>query len=481
MMSKIDNSTKKLLGGSAVYFVGNALTQLISLLLMRFVTGNVTPEEYGFFNLVTTVSNLVIPIVTLQISDAVFKFVLKSETEDEKRSYISVCLVVSVISVCIIFASVFALSCFLSIPHTLLVALYVSSYALIGVYQKITRCLNKNKVFVTGNLLKTVIFLSLEIALISALDMGIEALLWAHIISLAFALIYTEIRIRALKYFSFTALNRRVFAQMMRFSIPLIPNAIFWWLTSSVNSVIVSARLGMDVNGIYAVSAKFTGVLVMVTSVLNMSWQDTAIADYGNKDFGAFLTKTFNMYVKLIFSAIAVLLPFIALILPYMIDPTYYDAIPYTPFLMMASGTSAMSGFVAQIFTGKGQTKTLLTTSIFGMIANVTVVFLFVGNLGLWAAVLGSLAADVVLFTSRTVLARKEFAKGIDYKSFLIVFVMLVVGSVIYLLGTPIYNLIWLGISVAVAVILNWRFVCDLFTVLFGGLMKKKRGKRDAE
>ena len=87
----MDKSTRKLLSGSGVYFIGNALTQIISLLLMRFVTGNITPEEYGFFNLVATVSNLAIPFVTLQISDAVYKFVLKSKNEIEKKEYFSIC------------------------------------------------------------------------------------------------------------------------------------------------------------------------------------------------------------------------------------------------------------------------------------------------------------------------------------------------------------------------------------------------------
>ncbi len=470
----MDSSTKKLLSGSAVYFVGNALTQLISLLLMRFVTGNIEPGEYGFFNLVTTVSNLAIPFVTLQIADAVFKFVLKSKSEKEKREYFSVCFFVMFVSVLLIYAIVYGISFFYTIPHTFLVATYVASYALIGIYQKITRCLGQNKVFVTGNLIKTVIFLSLEIILISTMDMGIEALLLAHILSLIFAIVYTEVRIHALRYFDFKAIHFSSFASMMRFSIPLIPNAVFWWLTSSVNSVIISARLGMDVNGIYSVSGKFTSVLVMVTSVLNMSWQDTAIADYGTEGFGKFLTKTFNTFVKLIFSAIAVLIPFIAIILPYMIAPTYYDAIPFTPFLMIASGTSSMSGFMAQIFTGQGKTKNILVTSIFGMIANIVVIILLVDKIGLWAAVFGSLAADVVLFGSRTFLARKEFAKGIEYGRFLIIAAMTLIGIIFYLKASVVYNIIWFVISAILAIILNKQFVCDMFSLLFGRFIKKK-------
>lgn len=469
----MDTSTKKLLNGSAVYFVGNALTQLISLLLMRFVTGNITPEEYGFFNLVTTISNLAIPFVTLQIADAVFKFVLKSQSENEKKEYFSICFLVSFISVVLIYTIVYGTSVFVTIPHAFLVATYVASYALIGIYHKITRCLGKNKIYVTINLLKTLIFLALEIILISTLDMGIEALLLAHIISTVFSLVSTELMIRALKYFDIKSIRPSVLKRMLCFSLPLIPNAVFWWLTSSVNSVIVSARLGMDVNGIYSVSGKFTSVLVLVTTVLNMSWQDTAIADYGTSGFSSFVTKTFNTYVKLIFSAIAVLCPLVVLIIPYMIDPSYYDAIQYTPFLMIASGTSAMSGFMAQIFVGKGKTKNLLTTSICGMIANVAVIIVLVDKIGLWAAVFGSLAADVVLFSSRTFLARKDFGKGVSYIGILIVCVMLAVSIVTYLRANVLINIIWLIVSAIIAIIINWQFVKDMFLVLFGRFFKK--------
>lgn len=460
-----------------IYFVGNALTQLISLLLMRFVTGNVTPDEYGFFNLVTTISNLAIPFVTVQIADAVFKFVLKSKDEDEKKSYLSICFLISGISVVLIFGTVLALSSFVNIPHAPLVGLYVASYALFGICQKILRCLNRNKVFVAGNLIKTILFLSLEILLILVLDSGIEALLLAHSLSIAFFLVYAELRVHALRYLDLRSIRVKPFSKMMKFSIPLIPNAAFWWMTSSVNSVIVSAKLGMDINGIYSVSGKFSSVLNMVTSVLNMSWQDTAIADYGSATFSKFLTDTFNTFIKLIFSAIVVLIPFIALVLPHMIDPAYYAAIPFAPFLLLASGTSAMSGFMAQIFTGKGETPKILTTSIYGMVTNVAVIALFVGKIGLWAAVLGSLSADVVLFGSRIYMARKEFAKGIHFKTFLLVLVMLIVSIIIYLTAVSAANLVWFTISAVVAVVINWQFIQNMLHLLFGKIFENK-GKK---
>ena len=476
----MDKSTKKLLSGSVVYFVGNALTQFVSLLLMRFVTGHITPEEYGFFNLVTTVSNLVVPLITLQIADAVFRFVLKSDSEKEKSKYLTTCYAVSLVSVAVIVATVFGLSLFVSMPNTLLVALYVASYALSGIYQKILRCLNRSDVFVSGNLIKTVVFIGLEILLLSTLDMGIEALLLAHILSLSFFIVYAEVRVFPLRYVKPRLLRIATFTEMVRFSIPLIPNAAFWWLTSSVNHVIVSAKLGMDVNGIYSVSGKFSSVLVMVTSVLNMSWQDTAIADYGKEGFDTFLTKTLNTFVKLIFSAIAVLTPLVFLVIPYMIDETYHNAIAYTPFLLMASGTSSISGFLAQIFTGRGDTKKLPLTSLAGMAGNLLAVFLLIDYIGLWGAVVGTLLSDVILVGYRLALTRREFGRGVEYGKFLIVFGMLTVSILLFLFASTLANLIWFFVSAALAVVLNLEFIKNIFMLLFARFFKKQT-KEDAK
>ena len=126
-----------------------------------------------------------------------------------------------------------------------------------------------------------------------------------------------------------------------------------------------------------------------------------------------------------------------------------------------------MSGFVAQVFVGKGDTKKVLYTSIFGMIANVAIVACLISGIGLWAAVLVSFAADFVLFSTRTFFARKEFAKGLDFRSFALVAIMLAIGIAIYFLGGVILNIVWLCISAAVAIVLNWQFLKNIFTLLF--------------
>jgi len=474
----MEKSTRKLLSGSMIYFVGNALTQLVSLLLLRFVTGKITPEEYGTYNLVVTVSNLIAPFLTLQISDAVFKFLIQSKTEEDKKKYYTVAFYVSVASIALTFLGTYATHFWIAeLPHPHLIAMYLAATNLYTVYQRIVRSLGHSKVYVAGNLLRTVVYISLEIFFIYVFEMGVEALFWSVICSYFVFLLFAEWQIKSLWLLDIRHFPKQNFGEMVRFSLPLIPNAVFWWLTTSINTVIVSARCGLDVNGIYTVANKFSAVLIMVTSVFSLAWQESAIAEYGDEKFKQFFTGTFNMIMKGTFSVVAVLLPFMALVFPYLLDESYHASIDYAPFLLLASGISAISGFTAQIFVAQSKNHKSLFTNVLGMVINITVIFCLVDKIGLWAAVCGSLAADLAISVSRLVLVRKEFAKGVEIGSFALVFALIAIGILCYFKGNPLWQLLCLLLSIGAALALNWQLIKNILLILFHKTEKANEGE----
>jgi O-antigen/teichoic acid export membrane protein len=476
----MDKSTKKLLNGTMIYFIGNVLTQIMSLVLLRFITGRIAPEEYGVYNLVVTVSKLVTPFVTLQITDAVFKFLLRSDTESERKEYFTVTFVIAVLSSIVTVVGVFTTDAFfLDIPHPVLVTLYMITSNLYVLYQRLARSLGKNLVYVQGNLIKTAMYLVLQIALIYCFNLGAETLFLATIISEVFFLIFAELNIHTFRLLDFKCFKLSVAKSMIRFSAPLIPSATFWWLTSSVNTLIISTRCGLDVNGIYTVANKFSSVLTMVTTVFMMSWQESAIAEYGTEKFKAFFTKTFNMYFKLVFTAIATIVPFMSVVFPFMIAESYYASIPYAPFLLLVSGLSTISGFFSQIFSAQGKTQRSLMTNVVGMAVNLLVVLLLVDQIGLWAAVLGSMASEVALVLLRCILVRHEFQSGVEVGNILLTIVMLVVSDVLYFHGTTTFNMVWLVIAAAIAVYLNLGLVKDILSMFLDKLKKKKKISSD--
>ena len=126
-MDKVTQKKQVLMGGTFVYFVGNVLTQLISLLLLKLITGNISTDAYGYFNLVVTIDNLVTPMLTLQISDAVFRFLIKSSSDEEKRQWYSTGLAVIVAGAALTCLIIFFLSYYINIPIAPLVAAYIIS------------------------------------------------------------------------------------------------------------------------------------------------------------------------------------------------------------------------------------------------------------------------------------------------------------------------------------------------------------------
>lgn len=469
----MEKTTKKLLDGAIIYFIGNALTQLMSLMLLRFVTGHIASEDYGYYNLVVTVSNLVIPFVTLQLTDAIFKFFIRSESEDERKKYFSVTMLMFIISTIVIVLGVLLLDAFfLKIEHPILVTLYMVANTFYVLYHRIVRSLGRNKVYVSGNLIKTASYLLLQIFLIYCFNFGVETLFLSTIISEIIFLIYAEIRVHSFKLFSVKSIEFGVLKSMLKFSVPLIPNAVFWWLTSSVNTMIVSYKCGLDINGIYTVANKFSGVLTMVTSVFIMSWQELAIAEYGKDNFKKFFTDTFNMYAKVVTCVIAMLVPFMKAVFPFIIDESYYASISYAPFLLIVSGFSTLSGFLAQIFVGQGKTYRSLWTSVVGMVFNIVIVFAFVDKIGLWAVIFGSMAADGVMFLLRLILVRREFGKNIQYFQLLVSMALLAVSIVLYMNFSTIYNVIWLGVAIGISLFLNFGVLKDISHVLLSKIKK---------
>lgn len=61
--------------------LGTFGSKVLVFLMVRFYTEHLSPADYGTADLITQTANLLIPLLSLGITDAVFRFVM-DETED---------------------------------------------------------------------------------------------------------------------------------------------------------------------------------------------------------------------------------------------------------------------------------------------------------------------------------------------------------------------------------------------------------------
>ena len=70
------NKYKTLLSNTFLISIGTFGSKILVFFMVRFYTGYLTPSDYGTADLITHTANLLFPIISLGITDGVFRFAL---------------------------------------------------------------------------------------------------------------------------------------------------------------------------------------------------------------------------------------------------------------------------------------------------------------------------------------------------------------------------------------------------------------------
>ena len=103
------NREKTLVKNSAILTVGKICTQMISFFLLPLYTALLSTEEYGTVDLLNTLVSLMLPIVTFQIEQAVFRRLIDNREKDEEIKKIVSTTVCTILVQIIIYVVLFLL------------------------------------------------------------------------------------------------------------------------------------------------------------------------------------------------------------------------------------------------------------------------------------------------------------------------------------------------------------------------------------
>ena len=92
---------------TAVIAVGKIATQMVSFFLLPLYTAVLSTEDYGVVDLVTTYVQLLLPIVTCQLEQSIFRFLLDSRKDEENKKKILSDIYTLAVVVTIIFSLIY--------------------------------------------------------------------------------------------------------------------------------------------------------------------------------------------------------------------------------------------------------------------------------------------------------------------------------------------------------------------------------------
>ena len=82
------NRSDYLIKNTIIFTMGNLGSKLISFFLVPLYTYALTATEYGVVDLIVTVGTVAVPVLTLNISEAVMRFALDKDADKKKITQI---------------------------------------------------------------------------------------------------------------------------------------------------------------------------------------------------------------------------------------------------------------------------------------------------------------------------------------------------------------------------------------------------------
>mgnify|MGYP000344063292 FL=1 len=461
------NKNKELVKNTIIIFIGKFCTQFITLLLLPLYTHFLSTEDYGYIDLIQTYLTFFIPLILLKIDAGIFRFLIDArKSEEEKNKIITNGIFIMFVEL-IISTILFAVAVkIFSIKYSILIVMNLISLSVLTFLLQIVRGIGKNKQYSFSSIIAAIVTIVLNLIFLVGFHKNGKYVLIASLISNIICTIYLLIVNKILKNVKIKYIDKKLIKDLLKYSIPMIPNELSWWIVHVSDRTIISYALGVAANGIYSVSCKFSNILSSIFNIFNLSWQESAALHINDTDkdefFSNVINKVFNLFICFCIGILACL-PFVFELL---IKDSYREAYKYVPILLLANIFNVLIGLIGSIYVAKKMTKEVAKTTMIAAIINLTIDIALIKVIGIYAAAISTLVSYMLLAIYRYIDVQKYVKVKIPIKNIVVNSIIFILVVVLYLYNNIALNVINLLLCILYAIIVNKELLIEFKKVI---------------
>ena len=461
------NKNKELVKNTIIIFIGKFCTQFITLLLLPLYTHFLSTEDYGYIDLIQTYLTFFIPLILLKIDAGIFRFLIDArKSEEEKNKIITNGIFIMFVEL-IISTILFAVAVkIFSIKYSILIVMNLISLSVLTFLLQIVRGIGKNKQYSFSSIIAAIVTIVLNLIFLVGFHKNGKYVLIASLISNIICTIYLLIVNKILKNVKIKYIDKKLIKDLLKYSIPMIPNELSWWIVHVSDRTIISYALGVAANGIYSVSCKFSNILSSIFNIFNLSWQESAALHINDTDkdefFSNVINKVFNLFICFCIGILACL-PFVFELL---IKDSYREAYKYVPILLLANIFNVLIGLIGSIYVAKKMTKEVAKTTMIAAIINLTIDIALIKVIGIYAAAISTLVSYMLLAIYRYIDVQKYVKVKIPIKNIVVNSIIFILVVVLYLYNNIALNVIKLLLCILYAIIVNKELLIEFKKVI---------------
>lgn len=450
----------KLAKNTLILSIGTFLPKLASFITLPILTGYLTQEEMGTYDLITILESLFLPTVTLQIQAAAFRFLIDVRDDEEKVKEI----VTNIVAFIVPTSLLSLLILFFCLGGTggsirILICLYFLCDIFVNAARQICRGLNENMEYSISAILASLGKMIFAVICVYWLRAGLEGTVIALLMSTVFSLVYLVFKAGIFRYVDFRYFNKDKLAEMLRYSWPMVPNSMSSWVMRVSDRLVVTFFMGISANAVYAVANKIPSLLNIAQNTFTMAWQENATMVSKDRDAEEYYSSMFRVMFDLMAGFFGILIAATPILFKLLIRGDYAQAYNQIPILFMGMFFYSMATFLGGIYVAYKESKSVGVTTTAAAACNLIVDIATIRWIGLYAASGSTLISYLFLFVFRSIDVQRMVRIRYRNRHMLVILSIMTVESILCFQRKTILNILNLFIGCAVFMAINRPFV----------------------
>lgn len=428
------NKYKEFSINATIFATSIFLSKLVSSILVPVYTRTMTTEEYGTADLVTMISHFVVPICSMSIHEAVFRFSAdqKTDSKDVIRCGINIAWFSSIAMIIV--------GTFVGIYNPISNwTIYLITISILTMFRNIlslyTEADGQVLLFGIDTIVCNFTLGTANIALLVVLSMGVKGYFLATLISLGVSIALLSFKGRIYLLPRIKNRDSVIIKSMVQYSAPMVFNSISWILMSIIDRVMLTSLYTTSANGIYAVASKIPTLVTVLTSVFTQAWGLSLVKSFENdldNDFNQNIFELFHLFV--VFGTSFIML-FTNNILRIIIGKQFSDAITYIATLLIGAFFLAYTSFFSSIYSAAKKSAKIAITSAMGLLVNILLNVCLIPCIGIMGACIATTASYIVIAVFRIVDCRQYMDIKFNIYKWICSILLLILQGIIVTMG----------------------------------------------
>ena len=461
---KTGDKYSKLAGNTLIFAISSFSSKLLTLIVQPFLTYAMAEiSDLGLSKILSQYANLLIPFVSMGMSNAIIRFGL-DKGNSEKQVFTNGLLTIlggfGILVLC------WPIAQFL--PDMAQYGLLIYIYVLMSCLR--TLCTQ----FVC-----TVATMAFYVLYLVGFKWGANGYLLAIISGDFASVLFLMFTGKLWNYVELKGINKDLWKQMLRFSLPMIPAQISFWIINASDLFFVremcnglDGRDGNAWSGLLSTGYFLPTILTTLGLIFYDAWQLSAVTEEEGR--AKFFTQIFRTYSSVLFCCAAGII-WLCRPVMHIMKSNYYYAWHFVPFLVLASTCSCFNQFMNSVYVVNKKSTRSMITMMAGAVSNCIMNYFFIKWWGPVGATYASFLGLALVFTLRAIDAHRMIGMQVHPGRVLVNAAALVIEAFVLLAETPLYGL-WTGIITALIILYNFAGVWAMARILLPKLLGR-RGK----